>query len=375
MDTPDHALELRSLVTADGEVVLSLERVPVRPPGPTEVVVRVEAAPVNPSDIGTLLGAADLSQARLEGAGDQARLIAPLLPAARERMAGRIGQSLRAGIEGAGVVVAAGDQAQALLGRTVAVMGWAMYAQYFTAKAADCLLLPEVATPKDGAACFVNPLTALSMVEVMRGEGHTALVHTAAASNLGQMLVRICQKDGIPLVNVVRKPEQVELLRGLGAEHVCDMNAPDFHPALTGAIKATGATLAFDAIAGGRIVGDLLGCMEAAHQGPGYNPYGPALHKQVYVYGALDLRPTEIVRSFGMAWGVGGWLLMPFLERAGADVAERLRARVAAELKTTFASHYTAEVSLAGMLNPEVLAAASQRATGGKLLINPARTT
>jgi NADPH2:quinone reductase len=375
MNAPDHGLELRSLITAEGELALSLERVAVRPPGPDEVVVRIEAAPVNPSDIGTLLGAADLSQARLEGAGDQARLVAPLLPGGRERMAARVGQSLRAGIEGAGVVVAAGDEAKALLGRTVAVMGWAMYAQYITVKAADCLALPADATARDGAACFVNPLTALSMVEVLRAEGHAALAHTAAASNLGQMLVRICEKDGVSLVNVVRKPEQVERLRGLGAEHVCDMNAPDFHAALTRALKATGATLAFDAIAGGRIVGDLLGCMEAAHQGPGYNPYGPSVHKQVYVYGALDVRPTEIVRSFGMAWGVSGWLLMPFLQRAGREVADRLRARVVAELKTTFASRYTAEVSLAEVLKPEVLMAASQRATGGKLLINPARTT
>jgi NADPH:quinone reductase-like Zn-dependent oxidoreductase len=370
---PDHGLQLRSKITGEGQLVLSLDEVPVRPPGPDEVVVRIEAAPVNPSDSAPLIGAADLARAKLEGSGASTRLTAPLLPGALERLAGRVGQSLPAGLEGAGVVVVAGDQARALMGRTVAVMGGSMYAQYITVKAEDCLLLPEDATPKDGASCFVNPLTALAMVEAMRLEGYTALVHTAAASNLGQMLVRICRADEVPLVNIVRRPEQVELLRGIGAEYVCDSSAPDFRLSLIAALKATGATLAFDAIAGGTIIGEILHCMEIAHLGPGYTPYGTTVHKQVYMYGMLDLAPTQLPHNFGMHFGIGGFLLRPFLERAGKDVADRLRARVAAELKTTFVSHYTAEVSLAQLLDPGVLAEASRRSTGGKFLVNTSR--
>jgi len=335
--------------------------------------VRIEAAPVNPSDSAPLVGAADLARAKLEGSGASTRLTAPLLPGALQRLAGRVGQSLPAGLEGAGVVAAAGDQARALMGRTVAVMGGAMYATHITVKAEDCLLLPEGATAKDGASCFVNPLTALSMVEAMRLEGYTALVHTAAASNLGQMLVRICQADGVPLVNIVRRPDQVELLRKLGAEYVCDSSAPDFRASLIAALKATGATLAFDAIAGGTIIGEILYCMEAAHLGPGYTPYGTTVHKQVYMYGMLDLAPTQLPHNFGMHFGIGGFLLRPFLERAGKAVADRLRPRVVAELKTTFASHYMAEVSLAQLLDPVVLADVSRRSTGGKFLVNTAK--
>jgi NADPH2:quinone reductase len=374
-DLPTQALELRTLVTADGRLELSLVDVPVRAPAADEVVIRIEAAPINPSDLGLLVGPADLARAELGGTAERPVLRAPIPAAALPRVAGRVGQSLPAGLEGAGVVVAAGAEASALLGRTAAAMGGAMYAQYITVKAADCLLLPEGTTPRQAASCFVNPLTALSMVETMRLEGHSALVHTAAASNLGQMLVRICQADGVPLVNIVRRPEQAALLRDLGAAFICDMTAADFREKLTAALEATGATLGFDAVGGGRLAGDILSGMEAAAtaRGASFQRYGSATHKQVYIYGSLDPAPTEIVRNFGMAWGMGGWLLMPFLQRLGDDGAARLRARVAAELTTTFASRYSAEMSLAEALRPEGLAAANRRATGEKLLINPAR--
>jgi NADPH2:quinone reductase len=281
------------------------------------------------------------------------------------------------GNEGAGVVIKAGGSAaaQALLGKTVAMIGGAMYAQHRTIKVEQCLLLPPGTTPAEGASCFVNPLTALGMVETMKREGHTALVHTAAASNLGQMLNRICLKDGIGLVNIVRKPEQAALLREQGAKHVCSTDSPDFLAELTDALAETGATIAFDAIGGGKLPGQILTCMEAAinRSAKEYSRYGSAVHKQVYLYGMLDPAPTEFSRSFGMAWGMGGWLLFPFLQKMGQADAQRLRERVAAELKTTFASHYTRTVSLAEALTPEAIAVYGQRSTGAKVLIDPSK--
>jgi NADPH:quinone reductase-like Zn-dependent oxidoreductase len=292
-------------------------------------------------------------------------------------MAGRADQSLPVGNEGAGTVVKAGASpaAQALLGKKVAIIGGAMYAQYRAMAASQCLPLPPDATAADGASCFVNPLTALGMVETMKLEGHKALVHTAAASNLGQMLNRICLKDGIGLVNIVRKPEQAALLRAQGALHVCDLSAPGFTDALTDALAATGATIAFDAIGGGKLAGQILSCMETAinRNAKEYSRYGSAVHKQVYLYGMLDPAPTEFSRSFGMAWGMGGWLLSPFLQKIGPAAAQKLRERVAAELKTTFASHYTRTVSLAEALSAEAVAVYARRATGEKFLIDPSR--
>jgi NADPH2:quinone reductase len=290
-------------------------------------------------------------------------------------MQARLDQSLAVGNEGAGVVIAAGANAQGLLGKTVAVIGGAMYAQFRTVKAADCLLLPDGATAADGASCFVNPLTALGMVETMRREGHTALVHTAAASNLGQMLNKICIADRVSLVNIVRSPEQASLLRQIGATYVCDSSSPSFSEDLTEALVATGATLAFDAIGGGKLASRILTAMEVAanRTAKSYSRYGSTTHKQVYIYGGLDTGPTEITRGFGMAWAVGGWLLFPFLQKVGPEVAQSLRERVARELKTTFASHYTAEISLAEALRPEVIAIYNRRATGEKYLINPNR--
>jgi NADPH:quinone reductase-like Zn-dependent oxidoreductase len=292
-------------------------------------------------------------------------------------MAGRVDQSMPVGNEGAGVVIAAGSDpaAQGLMGKTVAILGGAMYAQYRMLKAADVLPLPADATAADGASCFVNPLTALGMVETMRLEGHTALVHTAAASNLGQMLNRICLKDGVGLVNIVRSREQAHILTDIGATQVVDSTSPTFMEDLTKALVETGATLAFDAIGGGKLAGQILTAMEAAavQRMTTYSRYGSTTYKQVYIYGGLDTGPTVLNRAFGMSWGLGGWLLTPFLMKIGAAEGQKLRQRVADELKTTFASHYTKEISLAEALDPAVIAAYNKRATGEKYLINPAK--
>jgi NADPH2:quinone reductase len=372
---PSTALQLRSLVQADGTLRISLEPTPVPVPGPDEVLIQMKAAPINPSDIGLLFGPADLSTVQVAGSADRPEVTARLPESAMPGMAARLGQSMPVGNEGAGLVVATGSSptAQALLGRTVAVIGGDMYAQYRAMSAAQCLPLPAGTTAAEGASCFVNPLTALSMVETMRREGHTALVHTAAASNLGQMLNRLCQKDGIGLVNIVRKPEQAELLRKIGAKHVCDSSTSGFTDSLTDALAVTGATIAFDATGGGTLAGQILQCMESAinRSAKEYSRYGSAVHKQVYLYGHLDTRPTEVRRTFGMAWGMGGWLLFPFLQKIGPTAALAMRERVAAELKTTFASHYSRTVSLAGALSAEAIAFYGPRNTGAKVLIDP----
>ncbi len=368
-------LQLRSQVKRSGELELTLISQAVPQPAPDEVVVRVEATPINPSDIGLLFGAADLGTL-LASSGPNGPVVTAAIPeAALPSMAPRMDLAMPVGNEGAGLVIDAGSSpaAQALLGKTVAVLGGGMYAQFRCVKAEQCLVLPAGTTAAEGASCFVNPLTALGMVHTMRLEGHKALVHTAAASNLGQMLNRICIADGIGLVNIVRKPEQADLLRGIGARHVCDSSSPGFMQELTEAVHATGATVAFDAIGGGRLPGQILTAMEAAiSRQPGeYSRYGSNVHKQVYIYGGLDTSPTVITRNFGMTWGVGGWLLFPFLQRIGAAEAQALRQRVVSELKTTFASGYSGEISLHDALKPEVIAHYTRRATGVKFLINP----
>lgn len=372
---PSTALQLRSLVQADGTLQISLEPIPVPAPGPDEVLVQMQATPINPSDIGLLFGLADLSTVQVAGSAKRPLVTARIPERAMPAMAARIGQSMPVGNEGAGLVVAAGasPDAQALLGRTVAVIGGAMYTQYRAMPAAQCLPLPSGTTAAEGASCFVNPLTALGMVETMQREGHTALVHTAAASNLGQMLNKLCQKDGIGLVNIVRKPEQAALLREIGAKHVCDSSAPEFMERLTDVLASTGATIAFDATGGGTLAGQILQGMESAisRNATDYSRYGSPVHKQVYLYGQLDLRPTEIQRNFGMAWGVGGWLLFSFLHKIGPAAAQTLRERVASELKTTFASHYARRVSLADALSEDAIAFYGPRNTGAKVLIDP----
>jgi NADPH2:quinone reductase len=371
-------LQLRSLVKASGELELSLTRVPIPQPDDDEVLVRIEASPINPSDLGLLLGPADLSTATVSGAGDEVTVTAKIPPQLMRMVAPRLDQSLPVGNEGAGVVVGAGgsSEAQNLIGKTVAILGGAMYAQYRVVKAADALVLHDDATPRDGASCFVNPLTALGMVGTMRLENHTGLVHTAAASNLGQMLVKICLADGVPLVNIVRSPAQAQILKDLGAEHVVDSSAPSFMDDLIAALDATGATLAFDAIGGGKLGGQILTAMEvvaARKSGGAFNRYGSTTYKQLYIYGGLDTGPTELNRAFGMMWGMGGWLLTYFIQKVGPIEAAKLRQRVADELKTTFASHYTAEVGLAEALQPSTLAAINKKATGEKYLINPSK--
>jgi NADPH:quinone reductase-like Zn-dependent oxidoreductase len=368
-------LQLRSLIKSSGELEISLQNVPTPEPGPDEVVVRVEATPINPSDLGLLTGAADLSTVKASGTKESPVITARVPEGAMKAMAGRLDQSMPVGNEGAGRVIRTGssDKAKALMGRTVSMIGGAMYAQYRTVRLSECMPLPEGTTAAEGASWFVNPLTSLGMTETMRREGHKALVHTAAASNLGQMLNKICIKDGIALVNIVRSKEQADLLRGIGAKYVVDSTSPTFMDDLTNALAETGATIAFDAIGGGKLAGQILTCMEAAINKTAkvYSRYGSNVHKQVYIYGGLDLRPTELVRSFGMTWGVGGWLLFPFLMKIGPADGQKLRERVVNELKTTFASHYTKVVSLQEALDVQNLAVYAKRATGEKFLINP----
>jgi NADPH2:quinone reductase len=344
-------------------------------PKDDEVLVRVEATPINPSDLALLFGLADMSTAKASGTAKDPVINATVPERMLRGLTARLDESMPVGNEGAGVVVKAGASpaAQALMGKTVALIGGAMYTQYRAMKAVQCLVLPEGTTAAEGASCFVNPLTSLSMTEVMRREGHKALVHTAAASNLGQMLNKICMKDGIALVNIVRKPEQEEILKKLGAKYIVNSSAPTFMEDLTKALIETGATLAFDAIGGGKLASQILTAMEAAANANAkeYSRYGSAVHKQVYIYGGLDRGPTELTRSFGMQWGVGGWLLTPFLQKIGFEAGQKLRERVAAELKTTFASHYTRQVSLAEALSLDAINVYGKQATGEKFLITP----
>ncbi|UOZ06029.1 zinc-binding dehydrogenase [Amycolatopsis sp. WQ 127309] len=371
---PATSLELRSRVTADGTIELSIAETPVPVPIGNQVLVRVDAAPLNPSDLMLLFAGPNLAGARYSGSGDRPIVTAPLAGGTLRRLAARVGISLPAGSEGAGTVVAAGvdTAAQALLGRTVALAGAGLYAQYRITDAAGCLPLPEGVSAKQGASSFVNPLTALGMVATLRREGHTGLVNTAAASNLGQMLVKLCRADDVPLVSVVRRPEQEKLLRSIGAEFVCDSSAPTFTEDLVAALAEASATLAFDATAGGELAGRILTAMETvAGAAAPFAGYGSSVHKQVYVYGGLDPSPTVLARNFGFAWSIGGWLLLSFLAGVGDDERTRMFGRVAAELTTTFASGYTGELTLAQALTPEAIDAYSRKATGAKYLITP----
>ncbi|MGZ6035645.1 MAG: NADH oxidase [Myxococcaceae bacterium] len=374
-EVPSEGLQLRSTVQAEGMVEVALVRVPIPHPQADEVVVRVEASPINPSDLRVLFAGADVGRARPGITAELPSVRAPLAPGPLRAAAARVGQAMPAGNEGAGIVVAAGSsaEAQALLGQAVGVTGGEMYSQYRCVKVAQCERLPPGVTPSQGAAWFINPVTALCMLETLRREDHRALVHTAAASNLGQMMVRLCQAEGVPLVNVVRRPEQAETLSALGATHVCDSSQPSFRADLAAAIAETQATLAFDAIGGGTLASDILEAMEAsaARLQPGFRRYGTTVHKQVYIYGSLDPGPTQLKRTYGLAWGAGGWLVTTVLERLGAEETARLRARAAAEVTTTFASHYAKEVSLAEMLRPEEISVYGRPATGSKYLVRP----
>ncbi len=371
----DNGLQLRSLVTSDGTLELTLVETPVAAAKDNEIVIRVEAAPINPSDLGLLLAGADPTSAVASESNGQPVLTASIDPSFLRTLGARLGESMAVGNEGAGTVVAAGNSpaAQALLGRTVAVAGGSMYSQYRTVDAGLVLVLPEGTPARVGASSFVNPMTALGMVETMRLEGHSALVHTAAASNLGQMLVKLCAEENVALVNIVRKPEQAQLLRELGAEYVCDSSSTSFMKDLVSALSATSATLAFDATGGGNLASQILTAMEAAASASAtsYSRYGSTTHKQVYIYGGLDRSATVLTRNFGFAWGVGGWLLTPFLQKIGLEGLVALRQRVADSLTTTFASNYNSEISLREALDPAVLASYARQATGEKFLIAP----
>ena len=375
-DLPDTNLTMLTLAKPEGELEVSLERRPMPTPQPHEVLVKILATPINPSDLGLLFGAADMTTARASTRDGLPVITADIPAPAMRAMGGRIGDALAIGNEGCGTVVAAGSspEAQALLGKTVALIGGEIYAEYRCLPAQMCMLLPDGTDPKDGASCFVNPLTSLAFTETMKNEGHSAIVHTAAASNLGQMLVKICAKDGIPLVNIVRSDAQVEILKGLGAKYIVNSSADDFMDRLIDAIAETGATIGFDATGGGKLAGQVLTAMEAAavKRMTTYSRYGSDTFKQVYIYGALDLSPTIFsARSFGLTWSLSGFLLTPFLQKAGMETNMRLRKRVIDELTTTFKSHYSHEISLTDALSLDVAQAYNAKRTGEKYLIRP----
>ncbi len=367
--------QLRSTVTSKGTLELSIAAVDVSDPRDDEVVIRVEASPINPSDLGSFFGPADMSSAVATGTPDNPMVVANVPENLIHTAAARVDKPVPLGIEGAGIVESAGasEAAQSLIGKTVALMGGAMYSEFRVAKADQCLVMPNGITPAEAASSFVNPLTALGMVETMRIEGHTALVHTAAASNLGQMLNKLCINEGIDIVNIVRSQQQIDLLKSLGASYVCDSTLATFNADLVEALMATNATLAFDAIGGGNLAGEILSAMEIAQtrSGAAIGAYGSTIHKQVYIYGGLDRSPTQIDRAFGMAWGVGGWLMPTFMTKITPEAATKLRNKVAAEIKTTFVSVYSNEISLTDALDLDSIAAFGEKATGKKYLICP----
>jgi len=375
-DLPTTNTVMLTLAKPEGQLEVYFERRPMPEPKPHEVLVKVLTTPINPSDLGLLFGGADMSTARAGTRDGLPMITADIPPAGMRAMGGRIGDALAIGNEGCGIVVQAGDspEAQALVGKTVALLGGEMYAEYRCLPVQMTMPLPDGTDPVDGASCFVNPLTSLAFTETMKAEGHSAIVHTAAASNLGQMLVKICAKDGIPLVNIVRSDAQVEILRGIGAQHIVNSSADDFMDRLIDAIAETGATIGFDATGGGKLAGQVLTAMEAAavRRMTTYSRYGSDTFKQVYIYGALDLSPTTFAaRSFGLTWSLSGFLLTPFMQKAGMETVGRMRQRVVDELTTTFKSHYSHEVSLADALNLDTANAYNAKRTGEKYLIRP----
>ena len=369
--------EIRSNVTSDGNIEISIASVEKPVPAENEVLIKVEASPINPSDLGLLISfAADLDSLNVSGSGDETVAKMKVHPGLMKAMTPRLDQSMKVGSEGGGVIEDAGTGAENLIGKTVGVAGGAMYSQYRCVPANSCLVMDDSTTSAEAASSFVNPLTVLGFIETMKMENHTAILHTAAASNLGQMLVKVCKDDSIPLVNIVRKSEQVDLLKNLGAEHVCNTSEPDFMDSLVNALVATGATLGFDATGGGnegKLAGQILSAMEIAANKTAkeYSRYGSDTFKQVYIYGGLDQSPTILNRSFGMQWALGGWLLTPMIGKIGMERFQQMRERVAKEIKTTFASHYTQEISFEEMLQPETIKAYAKQATGEKYLVTP----
>lgn len=367
--------KLRSHIDKDGKLELDFEQCAVPSLADDEVLVEIEAAPINPSDMGAIFGVSSVRDLDASGEGLDRRVVVQMPTAALPRIGGRIGLDIFPGLEGCGLVVEAGASAgaRALLGRRVSTIGSGMFARYSAVKAVDCLALPEGVTGIEGASAFVNPLTALGMIETAKADGHDAMVFTAAASNLGRMVRRLCDQNGIAFVAVVRGRDQVEMLRSDGVAHVCDLKSPDFSEQLVAALSATGATLAYDAIAGGEIVNEILRCMEvvAANQMDGFNRYGSSKHKQVYIYGMLDTSPTSLKRDFGFAYGIGGWLLFNFLARISPELRQDLKQKVVDGLKTTFATEYGRAIPLEDILDPDVIKAYLSRETGGKYLVMP----
>ena len=372
-----HSKEIRSTVTGDGNVEISIAKVDIPTPADDEVLIEIYAAPINPSDLALLTTfGGDVSNIKVSGSGDNTVASMSVHPAVMRSMKSRVGQSMPVGNEGAGVVVDAGINAKSLIGKTVGLAGGAMYSQYKCAPAVNCLVMDDGIAPSEAASSFVNPMTALSFVETMKMENHSAIVHTAAASNLGQMLVKVCKSENIPLVNIVRKEEQVDILKNIGAKYICNTNESDFMESLVGALTETGATLGFDATGGGnngKLAGQILAAMEvAANNASGeYSRYGSETYKQVYIYGGLDPSPTILKRSYGMSWGLGGWLLTPMLGKIGMEKFQEMRARISKEIKTTFASEYSQEISFEEMLQPEIINSYVKQKTGSKFLVNP----
>ena len=372
--------EIRSTVTSDGNIEISIAKVEKPTPSENEVLIKVEASPINPSDLGLLISfAADLDSLNVSGSGDETVAKMKIHPGLMKAMTPRLDQSMKVGNEGGGIIEDAGADAKQLIGKTVGVAGGAMYSQYRCVPASSCLVMDDSTTSAEAASSFVNPLTVLGFIETMKLENHSAILHTAAASNLGQMLVKVCKDDSVPLVNIVRKSEQVDLLKNLGAEHVCNTSEPDFMDSLVNALVATGATLGFDATGGGnegKLAGQILSAMEIAANKTAkeYSRYGSDTFKQVYIYGGLDQSPTILNRSFGMQWALGGWLLTPMIGKIGMERFQQMRERVAKEIKTTFASHYTQEISFEEMLQPETIKAYAKQATGEKYLVTPHKT-
>jgi NADPH2:quinone reductase len=372
-----HSKEIRSTVTGDGNVEISIAKVDIPTPADDEVLIEIYAAPINPSDLALLTTfGGDVSNIKISGSGDNTIASMSVHPAVMRSMKSRVGQSMPVGNEGAGVVVDAGINAKSLIGKTVGLAGGAMYSQYKCAPAVNCLVMDDGIAPSEAASSFVNPMTALSFVETMKMENHSAIVHTAAASNLGQMLVKVCKSENIPLVNIVRKEEQVDILKNIGAKYICNTNESDFMESLVGALTETGATLGFDATGGGNngeLAGQILAAMEvAANNASGeYSRYGSETYKQVYIYGGLDPSPTILKRSYGMSWGLGGWLLTPMLGKIGMEKFQEMRARISKEIKTTFASEYSQEISFEEMLQPEIINSYVKQKTGSKFLVNP----
>ena len=363
--------QIKSNISKEGILSISIDEVEIPEPKEGEVLIKVQATPINPSDLGLLVGPADVSSLKVIESG---ALVEMQVPEGLIRsVAARFDQNLPVGNEGAGIVEAAGKGAEHLIGKVVGVAGGAMYSEYRCLPAISCLEMNEGTSPEQAASCFVNPLTALGMVETMRLEDHTGLVHTAAASNLGQMLVKICSQEDIPLVNVVRKEEHVELLKSLGAKYVCNSSLDTFMEDLVNALVETGSTLGFDATGGGKLASQILTAMEIAANKTAteYSRYGSDKYKQVYIYGGLDRNPTTLTRSFGFSWGLGGWLLTPFIGRIGQERFGELRQRVANEIDTTFESSYSKVISLSEALEEQNILSYTKQATGEKYLIKP----